>query len=125
MDTWPCQQFISFFSGFKFVWDSFRLPLPGPPLHRGAGCCSGREADRAQKLIESEVLKPMPLPATNKWTKVAPTVAHIAFLCLFQNGFVVDAFRAESGALQDEESDPSNNEHDKLGVRANEARKGH
>lgn len=74
-------------------------------------------------MIESEVLKPMPLPAMNKWTKVAPTVAHIALLGLFHNGFVVDAFRAEFGALQDEESDLSNNEDDKLGAPANEARK--
>ena len=79
--------------------------------------------DKAQKLIESEVLKPMPLPAMNKWTKVAPTVAHIALLGLFHNGFVVDAFKAEFGELQDEESDLSNNEDDKLGVPANEARK--
>lgn len=78
---------------------------------------------KAQNLIEEHVLKPLPLPAMNKWTKVAPTVAHIALLGLFHNGFVAEAFRAEFGELQDEASDLSNNEDEKLEVPVNEARR--
>ncbi|CAJ1375808.1 unnamed protein product [Effrenium voratum] len=73
---------------------------------RGAGCCSGREeaVDKAEKLIVAEILKPMPLPAMNKWNKAA--------------------FKAEFGALRDdEESNNSNSEDAKLEVPINEAKK--
>ena len=78
---------------------------------------------KGQKLIEEHVLKPMPLPAMNKWTKVAPTVARISLLGLFHNGFLARMFKEEFGELQDEASDLSNNEDDKLAVPINEARK--
>ena len=81
--------------------------------------------DKAEKLIVAEILKPMPLPAMNKWNKVAPTAAHVALLGLFANGFLVEAaFKAEFGALRDdEESNNSNSEDAKLEVPINEAKK--
>jgi hypothetical protein len=94
-------------------------------LHICGGCCNNREEAiaKGQKLIEAEVLKPLPLPAINKWTKVAPTVAHIALLQLFHNGWVVEAFKTEFGELVDDESDLSNEEDRKLEVPVNESRK--
>lgn len=78
---------------------------------------------KATRLIEEHILKPLPLPAMNKWTKVAPTVAAVTLLSLFHGGFIVDAFKQEFGELQDEPSDGSNDEDEKLGVPVNEARR--
>lgn len=94
-------------------------------MHVCAGCCSGRDeaVAKAQTLINSKILRPMPLPAMNKWTKVAPTVAHIALVAFFHEGFVVDAFKAVFGELQDTDSELSNNEEAKLEVPINEAKR--
>jgi hypothetical protein len=65
----------------------------------------------------------MPLPAMNKWTKVAPTVAHVLLLSFFHGGFIVDAVREEFGELEDESDDDSNAADERLGVPINEAKR--
>ena len=56
----------------------------GPPVHvcAGADCCQDRAASvqKGMQLLEQVMLKPISVPALNKWTKVAPCIRHVSLL---------------------------------------------
>ena len=93
-----------------------------------AGCCGSREesVQKAERILSEALIRPMPFPAPNKWTKVSPAVGHNALLGACHNLFP-DALRAEFGKLtergEEDESSDQNKEDEELGVPRNEVKK--
>ena len=59
---------------------------------------------RAQELLESAVVCPLPVPALNKWTKLGPTIARVTFMSHFC-GLLGHCLRKEFGKLAEREGE--------------------
>ena len=95
---------------------------------RGQHCCQDRAASvsRAFELLEDLLLKPVLVPALNKWTKVAPCVRHISVLQNFCN-LVPQAFDATFHSSQmvaeaQAQSSDDDNEGAEVGAPVNESK---
>ena len=68
------------------AWGNFGVGFVGRPLHPcGRGCCASRadSVDKGMKLIERVVLKRIPQPAQNKWTKMDPAFCQATLVACF------------------------------------------
>lgn len=93
---------------------------PGP-----GGCCSdfAESLGRACQVIEECLVKPLPIPALNKWTKLFPTFAHnvlLAHFFDFVSGAFSDLFGQAATAAADGLSSSEDEEAKALGAPVNE-----
>ena len=68
------------------AWGNFGVGFVGRPLHPcGRGCCASRadSVDKGMKLIERVILKRIPQPAQNKWTKMDPAFCQATLVACF------------------------------------------
>ena len=76
-------------------------------------------------MLAEALVRPMPFPAMNKWTKISPAVGHNTLLGAC-HGIFRDALVAEFGSLTeqgDDESEEENREDQELGVPLNEIKR--
>ena len=105
----------------------WQLPA-GPPVHLcHPGCCASPEEalEKGAAVLAEALVRPMPFPAMNKWTKISPAVGHNTLLGAC-HGIFRDALVAEFGSLTeqgDDESEEENREDQELGVPLNEIKR--
>ena len=124
------------FGYFTLITESrcfFVIPGGQQPSHicqprPGAVCCDDREASvgRACDAISKTLLRPIPVPAMNKWTKVFPTMGLTVLISQFYGiipGAFSDLFGKETADLLSSESSSENEEDKALDAPINEAKK--
>ena len=95
-------------------------PDPGPN-----GCCNDREDSvvKACGILDDCFIKPMSIPALNKWTKVYPSFGQTVILFQFHD-VVPRAIKARLGSAAGPVDESSSDEEEKkLGVPLNETKR--